>query len=200
MTAGTSMPAGICQSDAGSVPALEALLPARTSPALAAGSMPAHLTIQQRTPDMTPERETAVELDPADLPHPRPRPRPRFKGPARGTLPDMMPETTPAEGLSALTNDQSSFSQHSLTLPYDPTSIIDPPIMLDPSLDPHFDGTTPGGEIDMARLNVGLGLGLGPTWGVSNTPEPSPRRKGKSADAVAIEEAQRYITDRRRRR
>jgi hypothetical protein len=79
-------------------------------------------------------------------------------------------------------------------------------VVLDPSLDPAYDAPSPiqNSQILTPWLTVPLQASSTPVSAGSGSllsaPERSPRRKGKSADLLAIEEAEKYMSKSKSRR
>jgi hypothetical protein len=136
---------------------------------------------------------------PAPAPTP-PRPRPRPTGKAK-----LMSRPTETEALQELLSENpdeitlNPTNQGLSTLMFDPGYQWEPDLDLDPSLDPAFDGQPPGrfnDELLMPWLTVPCDSQImGPSTMIeTRSPgsdlERTPRRRGKKADMLAIEEAQ----------
>ena len=148
------------------------------------------------TPDLTPDLDS-VSITPAWTPALTPEPAfPAFQ-PAMSENPT--PAPAPAAGpsnrsweKSQITLDQYSFNRiQRQTLMLDPAYIRDPPLYLDLSLDPGFNGMTisnPSTALPMVPMTPWLTI-LSPTLALDTS--ATPRHRGKSAETLAIEEAQK---------
>ena len=82
------------------------------------------------------------------------------------------------------------------TLSLDPSLIRDPPILLDSSFDPALPGTSTSNrwlQLPSADLDF-------PSLSIPQSHDVSPRQRSKSADRLAIEEAQRFVPKGKSRR
>ena len=129
----------------------------------------------------------------------------RVRAPLSGLTPDLTRDSTPVTGRASSSGttpgfQQQTFQQQTLTL--DPAYAFDPPIILDESLEPVFDDRGFGNH-NQASLGTGhihtpwLTVPPVSTFNhnlPSSSQQSTTRRRGKSADTLAMEEAQLLLS------
>ena len=135
-----------------------------------------------------------------DLPAPTPTPAlPSSNIPAHtSAVSNYLPAPIPVQAKTPSSSSYNIPAQASLintnTLTLDPAFRVDPEIELDPSLDPTFHGPA------TSNLSVFIPLGY-PSPSHTPIPEqPASKRRAKNAETLAIQEAQKFLSQGKRRR